>query len=117
MLNNIVASQLPTTPPGESAIVLRITVKNESDTTRFVVEGKLVGVSVAELEKCWQAFGPDQTQQTILVDLSGVSFIDASGKQLLARMREEGIRFVATALLPRCLIEEIENSCNKGNEH
>jgi len=35
--------------------MLRITILNEDATTRFVVEGKLAGPWVEELEKRWQA--------------------------------------------------------------
>jgi len=95
---------------GKVAVMLRITVRNEIEITRFVVEGKLAGACVCELERCWQATKSDESQGAILVDLSSVTFIDASGKELLSRMHEKGIRFVATSLMPRCFIEEIESS-------
>lgn len=72
-----------------------------------MVEGKLVGECVSELEKLWKTVQGETSSRTILVDLSSVSFIDLCGKQLLARMYESGIRFVASGLLPKCLIEEI----------
>ena len=91
-------------------VMLRITVCNETEITRFVVEGKLAGECVCELEKCWRAAGIDESQERILVDLSSVTAIDAVGKELLSRMHDKGIRFVATGLMPKCLVEEIENA-------
>ena len=90
--------------------MLRITTCNDSGITRFVVEGKLAGACVGELEKCWQAAGNRESQESIVVDLTGVTFIDACGKQLLARMHEQGIGFIATGLMTKSLIEEIESA-------
>ena len=87
--------------------MLRITVVEGSNETRFVVEGKLMGECVRELEKCWRASTPQG--KAILVDLSSVSYIDDGAKKLLADMHGNGIAFVATGLLPRCLIQEIED--------
>ncbi len=101
------ASQLPD-DPWEKTAVLRITVVEDSNQTRFVVEGKLMGECVRELEKCWHAVGSKHADKSILVDLSSVSFIDDGAKKLLADMHCKGIAFVATGLLPRCLIQELE---------
>ena len=96
--------------------MLRITVRNESAGTRFLVEGKLAGGCVGELEKCWQAARSDKSQGTILVDLAGVTFIDACGKKLLTRMHERGIRLVATGIMLNSMIEEIENARSTGED-
>ena len=92
--------------------MLRITVCNESGLARFVVEGKLAGACVNELEKAWRAATADQPGRTILIDLCSVSFIDNSGKQLLKRMHEQGIRFVGAGIMMNCVIEEIEGSAS-----
>jgi anti-anti-sigma regulatory factor len=92
--------------------VLRITTSKTPQETRFLVEGKLVGQCVGELQKCWESALSETSPGNILVDLSSVSFIDCTGKQLLARMHASGIRFVAIGLLPRCLIEEITTQCD-----
>ena len=63
---------------------------------------------IAELEKCWRAIVSGETPVSILVDLSGLTFIDAAGKQLLAHMHEQGISFVASGLFAKFLIKEIE---------
>ena len=92
--------------------MLRITTCNTSGATRLLVEGKLAGACVGELEKCWRETIFTKSAESILVDLSGVTFVDAAGKQLLGDMRRRGARFAATGLLAKCLIEEIE--CSGG---
>ena len=90
--------------------MLRITTNTNSEVTRLIVEGKLAGACVGELEKCWRATASAKSSASILVDLSSVTYVDACGKQLLAYMHEQGIRLVASGLLATCLIEEIERS-------
>jgi hypothetical protein len=85
--------------------VIRITCQNESTTTRLLIEGKLAGPCVDELDKCWQQVSFNGS--TFLVDLTSVSFIDERGKQLLKRMHDHGVKLVSTSLMSKCLIAEI----------
>ena len=105
-----VATHLHHAAAGKESAVLRITTCTNSGATRLVVEGKLAGACVGELEKCWRETASTKSSGSILVDLSSVTFVDAAGKQLLAGMHEQGIRFVASGLLAKCLIEEIKSS-------
>jgi hypothetical protein len=93
---------------GEETEVLRITTRNDSGSTCFIVEGKLVGACVEELEKCWRAAASAESEGPISVDLTSVYFIDESGKKLLTRMHEQGTRFLAAGLMAKFLIEEIK---------
>jgi anti-anti-sigma regulatory factor len=90
--------------------VIRISCHNESATMRLVLEGKLAGACVDELDKCWQ-----QTLSNgapLLVDLTSVSYVDERGKQLLKRMHEHGAKLFSHRLLSKCLIAEIGNTDN-----
>ena len=104
------ASQLLTASGGKESAVLRITTCIDSGATRLVVEGRLAGACVSELERCWRATAPTESPESIFVDLSSVTFVDACGKELLTHMHEQGIRLVASGLLAKSLIEEIERS-------
>lgn len=95
--------------------MLRITTCHNSEATRLIVEGKLAGACVGELEKCWMETASTKSPDSILVDLSSVTFVDAVGKQLLAGMRGRGAKFTAAGLLAKCLIEEIENADGEKN--
>jgi len=93
--------------------MIRITTHNSSGVTRFVVEGKLTGLCADELEKCWQSARSADAQQILIVDLSGVRFVDTCGRQLLTRMHAQGTKFLAAGILTKCLVEEIEAAdCN-----
>src|SRR4030095_2328993 len=92
--------------PERKIPVLRITTNHTSIETTFVVEGKLAGPCVGELEKCWRAAAGDG-HGPILIDLSSVTFIDTSGKQLLALIYKSGARFVTAGLIAKSVVEEI----------
>ena len=85
--------------------LIRISCHSDAATTRLVLEGKLAGACVDELDKCWQE-SPNKWP-TLLIDLSSVSFIDDRGKQLLKKMQDNGAKLVSTSLMSKCLIAEI----------
>jgi hypothetical protein len=85
--------------------MLRITTQNHETDTRFVVEGRLAGPWVAELERCWQTAISAQPCSSILVDLMAVSYVDAEGKELLTRMRKSGAEVLVTGLLNEAIFD------------
>jgi anti-anti-sigma regulatory factor len=82
--------------------VIRITCHNEAALTRLVLEGKLAGACVDELDKCWR-----NAPKKLLIDLTSVSFIDDRGKQLLKRMHDNGATLISSSIMSRCFIEEL----------
>jgi len=87
--------------------MLRITTQGNARTLVFRLEGRLEGLWVAELEKCWRGMETDAGRPTLRVDLSGVTFVDDAGKALLARMYEQGAELVADDCLTKAIVEEI----------
>ena len=87
--------------------VIRITCHDEAEVTRLIIEGKLAGPCVDELDKCWH--GAPAKWTSLLIDLTGVSFIDERGKQLLKQMRDHGAKLISSSLMSRCLINEISH--------
>jgi len=85
--------------------MIRITTHNESAATRLILEGKLAGACVDELNKCWEQAKAAQTELSL--DLTSVNFIDDRGKQLLAKMHGAGIKLLSSNLMSKCLIEEL----------
>jgi aryl-alcohol dehydrogenase-like predicted oxidoreductase len=90
--------------------MLRITTRNEDAATIFIVEGKLIGPWVQELEKCWRAAISVEPRSPILVNLAKVSFIDDIGKQLVAQMRRSGVRLTGAGLIAEFICTEIERA-------
>jgi hypothetical protein len=67
--------------------MLKITaIENDSRTT-LVLEGKLVGPWVTELEKSWSGIRKADESRAIVIDLMDVTLISERGQELLRRMR------------------------------
>jgi ABC-type transporter Mla MlaB component len=88
--------------------MLKITVRNGTKPTTLMLEGKLRGPWVTELEKEWSRLASEQGRCNLIADLSDVTFIDADGRSLLARMLEQGTKVQAFDLLSRFVIDEIK---------
>ena len=93
--------------------MLKITQQIESDIIILVLEGRLTGPWVRELELCWRSAGGTPQIRPMRVDLSSVTFIDAEGKALLTRMCHEGAQLVTTGCLNKCIVEGIMRSEEK----
>ena len=61
-----------------------------SESVSLVLEGRLGGPWVDELDTCWSQLATNSSGAS-MVDLTGVTFVDAKGKALLIRMWE-GVR-------------------------
>lgn len=86
--------------------MLKITTQPGTKLTKLVLEGRLAGPWVEELERSWREVAGAQ-QSPVAVDLSGVTFIDPEGKALLSKMWQRGAKLHASGCLTRCIVEEI----------
>lgn len=62
---------------------------------RFELEGPLASGDVAELDQCWRTAASTIAGKTLVVDLTSLTAIDDSGRQLLNCWRQAGAEFVA----------------------
>jgi ABC-type transporter Mla MlaB component len=86
--------------------MLRVTIKKDDATEIWELEGKLSGEWVCELNRLWKE-RPHQTGLPVEVHLKAVSYIDPSGKQLLAEMRQQGAEIKGCGCMVRAFVEEI----------
>lgn len=61
-----------------------------TDSLALKLEGSVKGPWVDELQKAWSASAETLPGRPVKVDLAGVSFIDARGRDLLLRMQKAG---------------------------
>ena len=87
--------------------MLRITLISKSESLTFQLEGSLAGPWVREVEHCWQNALTSQPDLVPRLDLTGVTFVDASGKEFLAAMHAQGAEFVVAGCLMRAIVAEI----------
>jgi len=89
-------------------VMLRIFIHDQVPMTSFVLQGKLIGPWVKELEKYWDWAQGTRASKPMLVDLADVSFIDSDGRALLTRMREKGARLLSAGVLINAIVDEID---------
>ena len=87
--------------------MLRITTAEDLHAKTFLLEGKLAGPWVKELEACWQNDADTGDPPGRRIDLREVTFIDAAGKDLLTRLHQDGAELVAVDCMTRAIIETI----------
>ncbi len=87
-----------------------------SESTLLMLEGRLAGPWVEELGVCWRQMTAN-LQSRAVIDLTGVTFVDADGKALLTRIWQQGARFHAVGCLNRCVVEEITKAGHTGSPH
>ena len=96
--------------------MLKITQQRDaaSESMSLILEGRLGGPWVEELDTCWRQIAAN-SQGGVVVDLTGVTFVDAKGKALLTRMWQQGARFHAIGCLNTCVVEEITKAGRAGS--
>ena len=96
--------------------MLKITGQRDaaSDSMSLLLEGRLVGPWVEELNSYWRQMSVNQQSGT-MIDLTSVTFIDADGKALLTRLWRQGAELRASGCLTRCIIEEITKVGGTGS--
>jgi len=93
--------------------MLRITVEEttipERRHVRMVLEGKLSGPWISELETTWQRTRRDSAA-SLTVELHGLDYVSPEGKELLCRMKRAGAELLPGGLLTRSVVDEIRGS-------
>ena len=87
--------------------MIRISEIRKGSKQRLLVEGTLAGDWVEVLKKSWLEAKSSRNGEPMRVDLSGVTWIDDKGRELIARMILEGAELRATGVMTRAVIEEI----------
>src|ERR1700686_1944032 len=87
--------------------MLRITIDKKPGKTSLTVEGKLAGPWVSALEQSWRDLRDSSSGESLSINLCGVSFIDATGRALLAEIHQQGGKLVAEGCLNQAIVREI----------
>lgn len=89
--------------------MLKITPHKTGDSTRLMLEGRLAGPWVDELERVWRD-SKELVTGSLVVDLTGVTFIEQEGKSLLSRMWQDGAELLAVGCCSRSILEDIKSA-------
>ena len=88
--------------------MLRITVQESPEAITLILEGRLIGPWIGEVERVWSAVVWKTNDQHLVVDLSGVTYIEEKGKNLLGRIIEGGGELYADDVMTKAIVEEVQ---------
>jgi hypothetical protein len=97
--------------------MLRVTVHEGAQAITFQIEGRLAGQWVREMEACWRNTLASCGKSAVRVDLTGVTLVDAAGKECLQMMHDQGAEFIAADCMTKCIVAEITRAPIHDNEH
>lgn len=97
--------------------MLRIKIDETDAVIAIVLDGRIAGPWVNELNEAWLQITPKLGKRTMSVDLSNVTFADASGKKVLRDIcRQTSTKLVANNLWAQYIADEITNQ-SREEEH
>ncbi|MCX6619948.1 MAG: hypothetical protein NTY38_02490 [Acidobacteria bacterium] len=96
--------------------MLKITLHDYPKALTFKLEGQLAGAWVAELRQCWKTASSIRNGRPLVVDLAGVTFVDAGGRKLLEDFVRERAEFLAHGPMLHALVREITGGAQDGQE-
>jgi anti-anti-sigma regulatory factor len=91
-------------------IMMKITMDAGHQPPVLKIEGNLTGPWVSEAEGAWAKLNDGGKNGHVIVDLTGVTFVDERGKNLLAGMFQRGAELRAAFGLTRYIVEKIQQS-------
>ena len=91
----------------KGATVLRITTDMTEHRATLILEGRLAGVWVSELNRCWHTVRATRPGLSLCIDMRGLAFVDAAGERLLADMYGCGADLLASGCWMKSVVEEI----------
>lgn len=93
--------------------MLRITINESDGVIAMTLEGRIAGPWVNELSEAWSKLSPKLGERAMSVDLSNVTFADASGKKILRSIYQQAnASLVANNLWAQYIADEVITGSN-----
>jgi anti-anti-sigma factor len=89
-------------------MMLRISIEETPDAMEIKLEGRIAGPWAAELGRVWVETAPRLASRKLILNLSSVTYADASGTELLGRIYSQTrAELLAETLGAQSLAEQI----------
>ena len=86
---------------------MRITIHEAGGAVTLQLEGRVADQSAAEFQRAWQELAPSLGPRKLSVDLRGVTFMDSTGRHLLAQIHAQtDAEFLANTPMTKYFAEE-----------
>ena len=97
--------------------MLRIRIHEGANAQTIQLEGKIVGPWVEEFNRTWHSQAPSLGSKELHLDIRGVAFVDAKGRQLLREIYQKtNACFLADSPLTRHFADEAMQQSPKYGE-
>jgi anti-anti-sigma regulatory factor len=94
--------------------MLRITISDEPEEQRWILQGRLSGPWVAQLRSNWEKSHDQNGNHKCVVDVSDVTFVDLDGERVLAAMMNDGAEFIASGVYTKHILEVLAKRRQRG---
>jgi ABC-type transporter Mla MlaB component len=88
--------------------MLKVTITENASEQRWILQGRLTEGFIDDLVSHWRASRARASSRKCIVDLNEVTSIDKVGEQTLLEMVRDGVKFVATGLYTKHLLETLQ---------
>jgi anti-anti-sigma regulatory factor len=96
---------------------MRITIHETDKIVTLKIEGRVADLLISELNRSWQELAPSLGSKKLSVDLRGVTFMDATGRRLLAEIHAKtGAEFLADTPMTKYFAEEAMQSIRTNSK-
>ena len=97
--------------------MLRITIHEGAKTQTIQLEGKIAGPWVEEFNRTWHSLAPSLGSKQLHLDLRGVAWVDAKGRQLLRDIYQKtNASFLANSPLMQYFADDAMRQSPKNGE-
>ena len=97
--------------------MLKITIFGDGQAQTIQLEGKIAGPWVEEFDRTWHSLVPSLGSKQLRLDLRGVAFVDARGRQLLREIYQKAnARFLTDSPLTRYFADDAMRQSPKNGE-
>lgn len=96
--------------------MLKVTTKEGSASLTFVLEGRLCRPWTAEAERVWTNLISTAGDKKVVLDLSGLTFVDGDGESLLGLMIESGTQVRARGVLVSHLVAQVQKRMQRKSK-
>ena len=94
--------------------MFKISIVENRNQRRLVVEGKLVSPWTEEMESAWRDAAQDLQGRKLVVDLANVTLIGPEAENTLLRLMKEGARFSCCGVLTRHVMKQLARRWRAG---
>jgi hypothetical protein len=96
-------------------LTLRITIQENPRALTMKLEGRIAGPWVSEVSQAWHSLAPSLGMRKLSLDLSGVTYVNPDGVQLLKEIYETThAEFLADSPLTKYFAEEAMQRAEKA---